>query len=117
MNHPGWKNVDSMNELNQHMQQFANAGIPKIEYPKHWSKGQELCNRTACQTGRNVIYYNHSTKAYYCPKCARLINNGNGTINGVPLCSIDEHKYEYEKNYKMELSYEEYKESSKLFTF
>ena len=104
-----------MNALNQHMQRFTPK--VKIEMPENWTKGIELCNRTACQTARNVIMWNHSTKAYYCVKCARLINDGNGTINGVPLCSIDEHKQNYEENYKQELTYEEYKEASDIFTF
>jgi len=77
----------------------------KIALPEHWSKGQELCNRTACQTGRNVFMWNHSTRAYYCVRCARLINDGNGTINGVPLCAIDEDKMAYEKDAKSKLGY------------
>lgn len=42
-------------------------------------KGKTSCNRTACQTELvdGAIYYNHSTDANYCPKCAYLINKHN----------------------------------------
>lgn len=85
----------------------------KIAYPVHWTKGQELCNRTACQTGRSVFMWNHSTKAFYCVRYARLINDGNGAIDGVPLCSIDEDKRAYEQDTKIKLkySYSAYKDS------
>jgi len=34
------------------------------------------CNRTACQLpGAN--WYNRATHAYYCPACAKLINDAN----------------------------------------
>lgn len=36
-----------------------------------------LCNRTACQSPVDVEYYNYSTKQYYCPVCAFLINDAN----------------------------------------
>lgn len=31
------------------------------------------CNRTACQAP-NAVWYNHSTQAYYCTTCARMLN-------------------------------------------
>jgi len=34
------------------------------------------CNRGACYRSR-AVFYNHSTHKYYCPKCARLINEFN----------------------------------------
>ena len=40
-------------------------------------KGQKhgLCNRTACQSPHNVIFFHHSNKAYYCPSCAHELND------------------------------------------
>lgn len=40
-------------------------------------KGVDLCNKTACQKRLidGAIYYNHITKANYCPECAMLIND------------------------------------------
>jgi len=34
------------------------------------------CNRTACQKP-NAVYFNYSTKLYYCASCANLINSAN----------------------------------------
>ena len=41
-------------------------------------KGQfnGVCNRTAC-SNTGAVYYNLSTKKYYCPTCAELINKAN----------------------------------------
>jgi hypothetical protein len=36
------------------------------------------CNRTACSATRDIVFYNSATRAYYCPKCARNINERNG---------------------------------------
>lgn len=33
-----------------------------------------LCNRTACQTPDDVIFFNKGTDKYYCPECAFKIN-------------------------------------------
>lgn len=35
-----------------------------------------LCNRKACNND-NAVFYNYSTKMYYCVSCARLINDMN----------------------------------------
>lgn len=45
------------------------------------------CNRTACQAP-GATYWNSSTRAYYCRKCAALINHqpGNTRGDGSPLC-------------------------------
>ena len=42
------------------------------------AKGEFLgqCNRTVCST-QNAQFYNHSTRAYYCGACAKLINQAN----------------------------------------
>lgn len=33
-----------------------------------------LCNRTACQSPNDVIFFNKGTDKYYCPHCAFEIN-------------------------------------------
>ena len=46
------------------------------------------CNRTACGSRSNVVWYNRITRAYYCRSCAWEINKywtGND-----PLCSNSE---------------------------
>lgn len=52
--------------------------------------GQE-CNRTACNE-LFAFYFNHSTRKYYCVKCARLINNMNRVeamkLFGHDLCTL-----------------------------
>ena len=55
-------------------------------------KGQYAgsCNRTACQKP-NAVYYNHSTRLYYCGECAILLNNANPEslkIHGNKLCTL-----------------------------
>ena len=58
-------------------------GIPFVKkeeenLPDPKLKGKYLgnCNRTACQKP-GAVFYNHSTREHYCPKCARLINDVN----------------------------------------
>ena len=36
-----------------------------------------LCNRSACQSPTNVVWYNTGSYAYYCEECAKLINDRN----------------------------------------
>lgn len=100
------------------MKQWDTTNLPlKIALPTHWTKGQELCNRTACQTGRNVFMWNYSTKAYYCVRCARLINDACRNRDRL-LCSIDEDKMAYEKDAKAKLGYSwaAYKDSEEFKT-
>lgn len=50
----------------------------------------EECNRTACQKPDSAHYYNHSTRAWYCGKCAHSINRMNPEshkIYGHELCT------------------------------
>lgn len=35
----------------------------------------EECNITACQKPASATWYNHSTRKYYCPSCARRLNS------------------------------------------
>ena len=50
------------------------------------------CNRQACQKP-GAVYFNHSTKRYYCEGCATLINNMNDDWApgeyGHQLCTLD----------------------------
>lgn len=52
-----------------------------------------LCNRTDCQSPVHVVYFNHSTRKYYCPSCAHLINDANHfdslEMFGHDLCTLD----------------------------
>ncbi len=56
-------------------------------------KGQQggKCNRSACNND-NAIYYNHSTRKYYCHDCAMLINRVNYydsmRLFGHELCTL-----------------------------
>jgi len=34
-----------------------------------------LCNMSRCLSPNNVVWYNHGSMAYYCPKCAESLNN------------------------------------------
>jgi hypothetical protein len=50
------------------------------------------CNRSACQKP-GAVYYNHSTRAYYCADCADMINKMNPEshqIYGHDLCTLPE---------------------------
>ena len=51
------------------------------------------CNRTACQKP-NAIFYNHSTRKYYCPDCASMLNRVNKSAAmealGHDLCTLTE---------------------------
>jgi hypothetical protein len=48
------------------------------------------CNRTACNN-QEAVFYNHSTRLYYCKSCAILINEQNRTdaqrLFGHDLCT------------------------------
>jgi hypothetical protein len=49
---------------------------------------KEECNRTACNN-KNAVFFNHSTRKYYCFPCAALINRMNpeaDEIYGHALC-------------------------------
>jgi hypothetical protein len=49
---------------------------------------QQECNRTACSNG-NAIWYNLSTRAFYCQQCAQRINNNHAketVLWGSALC-------------------------------
>lgn len=44
---------------------------------KETNKGElnGSCNITSCQKPNSATWYNHSTRKYYCPSCARRLNN------------------------------------------
>lgn len=43
------------------------------------------CNRTACNNDHDG-FWNPSTQAFYCARCARKINETNKREDGSPLC-------------------------------
>lgn len=56
----------------------------------HFMKGEFKleCYRTAC-SNRPAVFFNHSTRKYYCTRCAHLINDANPdyyTKSGHDLC-------------------------------
>lgn len=73
------------------MHQFQND--PVIQPDKGIKGGS--CNVTACQAPNSAMYYNKSTRKYYCKACADAINRANmfdcyqlyGTYH---LCQLDE---------------------------
>jgi len=86
----------------------------KISQPNGFTKGEELCNRTACQSGRNVAFYNKTMRAWYCARCSKLINNNNNV-----LCVIDSDRVFYEKKikYQQEMTWKKYLEVKDNFVF
>ena len=72
-------------------------------------KGEKngLCNRKACLSPNDVVFYNKGTRKYYCCSCAQFINDANkdhpDTIRVIGeklLCRTDEGLTPYE--YSME---------------
>ena len=53
-------------------------------------KRNGLCNRTACQKP-GATFYNISTRAWYCPKCAEAINLWSIHDDGVVICVSADH--------------------------
>jgi hypothetical protein len=47
-----------------------------------------LCNRIACLKP-GAVFYNSSTRAYYCPECAAKINYWSRKDDGIDLCTLD----------------------------
>jgi hypothetical protein len=56
-------------------------------------KFNQECNRTACNK-KGAVFYNHSTRMFYCPACAMLINEMNHSdairLYGHELCTLVE---------------------------
>lgn len=65
-------------------------------------KGEYLqeCNRTVCKN-TPAVFFNYSTKMFYCASCARLINDANRKdaiqMFGHDLCLKVDLQKEYEK--------------------
>jgi len=63
--------------------------IPEVKKFKGQFSG--LCNRSACLSPREVIWYNWGSHAFYCEDCARMLNRENKRFtdaDGQPvLCS------------------------------
>jgi hypothetical protein len=51
------------------------------------------CNRTVCKEPL-AVWYNHSTRKYYCQRCAGLINDANRKdaqeMFGHELCTLED---------------------------
>jgi hypothetical protein len=51
------------------------------------------CNRTSC-INKDAVYYNHSTRLYYCVYCAVMLNQVNYSdamrLFGHDLCTLGE---------------------------
>jgi late competence protein required for DNA uptake (superfamily II DNA/RNA helicase) len=99
-----------MLDIHQHINPQAKV-VVKVS---NWTKGVELCNRTACQTDVRVSFWNATMGAWYCVKCARLIND-----NGGELCKLDPDRHYYEKNIKHQqnISWNEYQTAKEIFEF
>lgn len=54
---------------------------------------KQECNRTACSNA-DAVFYNHSTRKYYCGTCATLINKVNRAdamrMFGHDLCILED---------------------------
>lgn len=48
-----------------------------------------LCNRGACQTPHDVVFYHRLNHNYYCRMCAGMINRSNMDYDNKPLCYYD----------------------------
>ena len=57
-------------------------------------KGIDLCNRTACQTDKGVYMFNKTMDAFYCARCAELINDGCKDESSYPLCVKDKDRFQ-----------------------
>lgn len=71
-------------------------------YPEAKGKKNGLCNRSACLSPLNVIFFNKGTHLYYCETCADLINEANKNdpetlrlTGDTYLCRTDEGKLPY----------------------
>ncbi len=53
---------------------------------------QSKCNTTRCSRTEGIVWWNHSTRAWYCRKCAVLINRANDAdaqrLYGHALCTL-----------------------------
>ncbi len=69
---------------------FATAPAPEGIYPADKGKFGGSCNRSAC-LDRLAVFYNYSTRKYYCAECAYTLNRVNQDANdlfGHDLCLL-----------------------------
>ena len=69
---------------------YMQSQLNKVEVAQHPDKGEftGACNRTACNN-TNAMWYNKSTRKYYCTPCAQAINGANPEAHkmyGTSLC-------------------------------
>lgn len=89
----GMYRVEDPQEFNKYNESTKMFGLIKRTLPQNpikTAKGEYDgdCNRTACDK-KQAKWYNHSTRAYYCGKCAMQINTLNPEFlrdNGYMLC-------------------------------
>jgi hypothetical protein len=77
----------------------SNDGVKYVTFHTLKGKLNGNCNRTACQTPLNVVFHNAVMNAFYCPRCARLINEANPEYkrdHGVEMCVNSQPKGEGE---------------------
>jgi phage terminase large subunit GpA-like protein len=60
-------------------------------------KGETACNRSACQAPLNrydgLGWWNTETRAYYCPSCAKRINESSKVSLGRAICITESEKW------------------------
>jgi hypothetical protein len=60
-------------------------------------KGETACNRSACQAPLNrydgLGWWNKETQAYYCPSCAKRINQSSTQSLGREICITESDKW------------------------
>lgn len=74
------------NEYMAHGRNFDKSDAVNL-VPKGEFSGE--CNRTACKT-KNAQWFNKITQAYYCDRCARMINQSSNQSNQGDLCDFME---------------------------
>ena len=66
-----------------------------------------VCNRTTCASEDNIVFFNHSTRKYYCVSCAMTLNDVNRKDahklyqHDLCLTDKDETPKQYIKNKRM----------------
>ena len=79
-----------------------------------WTKGNEICSRTNCNSTENIYMYNTVTGEWTCPDCAKLIDTP-GII--YPVFEQDPTKKYYEEQFKHDLTWNQFKQLQEVFFF
>lgn len=70
--------------LEREHQDRVKAEKEKVDDLSGWGEKDGRCNRTACGSRHEVVWYNRGSRAYYCEYCATEINRHN--FGGQTLC-------------------------------